>query len=195
MAFQIFEEGKSTLPVWLSYDPAQNILRGVPVARDRRLYRMTVHGIETLEFTLEVRDLESISNKDVIYGTNHTKVHTLRPRKCTNGKPLSVATIVFDRNINTLSGQARVDLIKKASSFADLPVDQFYMRSGRGYETALGLNEVMVLTAGPGSVRDPREQGVAVSWLIGCGIELAGKMPCFQFFAAPEFATNLHSCY
>ena len=127
-----------------------------------------------MEFTLEVKDLEAVSENDNIFGTNHTKLQKLRPPDCKNGIPLTVATISFDLCMKSLSGKARIDLIKKASLFADVPFGQFYMSSGRGHDTALHMNEVIVLTAGPGDVSETTEQGVAVSWPIGCGINMAG---------------------
>lgn len=127
-------------------------------------------------FALEVKDLDAVSNKDNIYGTNNTKLQNLKLPDCKDGKPLSVATIAFDLSMKTFSGQARMDLIRKVSLFANEPLEQLNMATGRGHETALHLSEIAVLTAGPGNVHEPKEQGIAISWPIGCGIGMKGKV-------------------
>ena len=130
-----------------------------------------MEGRTTHIFTLEVKDLAAIQ---ALQNTTETKVPSLKFPACQNGRPLAVATIVFDLNIKNLPGHKRVSLMKRVSSFADVALEHFQMCRGKGHSTAMGLKDVMMLTAGPGNVKDASKQGVAVSWQIGCGIDIAG---------------------
>ena len=56
----------------------------------------------------------------------------------------------------------------------DIHVDQLSLMPGKGEKTAFNLKDVVVLTAGPGWVKDPQERGVSVSWKIGCGDSITG---------------------
>ena len=81
---------------------------------------------------------------------------------------------MFDLNSRKLSGSKRVELLKSVSKWTYLDVDQLRLLPGKGEKTAFNLKEVVVLTAGPGWVKDPQERGVSVSWKIGCGDSITG---------------------
>ena len=166
------EEGKDSLPEWLSYDSRTNLLLGVPTNRDKQLHHIVVEERTENTFTLNVQDLASVK---VQHNTNVTKVPILDIPSCQNERPLAVATIVFDLNMKNLPGHKRIDLMKKVSSFADVALEHLHLCRGKGHSTAIGLKDVMMLTAGPGNVKDASEQGVAVSWQVGCGIDIAGN--------------------
>lgn len=168
---QVHEDGMESLPEWLSYNSQTNLLLGVPTVRDRQSYQIIIKGRSALTLTLQVQDLASAK---VQHNNNLTKVPIPDVPSCQNDRPLAVATIVFDLNMKNLSGKKRVDLMEQVSLFADVALGHLHMCRGKGHNTAVGLKDVMMLTAGPGTVKDASEQGVALSWQIGCGIDIAG---------------------
>jgi hypothetical protein len=172
---QVSEEGKNTLPKWLSFDSEKSLLYGVPSWRDKGTYHLQVHSTTTEPFTLYVKDLHDIATNPTLRNSNITKVPVVQEAICHSGLPVAAATIIFDVHAGKLSGKERVELLKRVAAFADVDVDNLRMSLGKGHNTALGLKDVMMLTAGPGNVREAKEPGVVISWQIGCGIDVAGE--------------------
>lgn len=106
--------------------------------------------------------------------SNETKIPSFAEPKCTNGIPVAVATVQFDLHIDKLYGEDRINLMRKLSDFADVGTMELHMAVGKGYSTAFGLKDIMMVTAGPGNVADSKQPGVVISWKIGCGIDLSG---------------------
>lgn len=126
-------------------------------------------------FTLYVKDLHDVASDVKLRNSNITKVPAFKEIVCHSGLPVAAATIIFDLHAGKLSGKVRAELLIKVSNFADIDVSNLHMSLGKGHGTALNLKDVMMLTAGPGNVHEPKEPGVVVSWQIGCGIDVAGK--------------------
>lgn len=166
------ENGKDSLPKWLSYDSGKNILQGVPSWRDKGTYSLQVKRSDVHTFEVTVKDFNEAS----LGNFNETKVPLVSWPHCPNRLPVAAATIIFDVNIANLNGDKRITLLQKVSAFVDVELEKLHMALGKGHNTAFGLKDIMILTAGPGDVADAKEPGVAVSWQIGCGIDIAGKL-------------------
>ena len=111
---------------------------------------------------------------------NDTKVPPFREPQCSNGMPVAVATILFDVYVGKLCGGERMKLLRKLADFADVNINDLHMAVGRGHNTAFGFKDVMMVTAGPGNVADSRQPGVAVSWQIGCDVDVSGMLYSYQ---------------
>lgn len=97
------------------------------------------------------------------------------PLDCPNNLPVVVATMVFDLSARKLSGAKRVELMKNVSKWSDVDIEMLRFLPGKGEKTAFNLKDVILLTAGPGWIKDVQERGVCVSWKIGCGVNIAGE--------------------
>ena len=128
--------------------------------------------------TIEVVEYEEDLNHFKVIRTNSL----VQPSKnasqllvdCPNHAPILVATLVFDLNSTKLSGANRIHLLNKVSSWLNIDVDNLRLMPGKGEKTAFNFKEVVILTAGPGWVKDRQERGVSVSWKIGCGDSITG---------------------
>ncbi|XP_031569872.1 uncharacterized protein LOC116304304 [Actinia tenebrosa] len=172
--YMVTEEGKKSLPKWLSFDSKNNELFGVPSWRDKGTYHLELRSTTTEHFTLYVKDLHDVATNPALRNSNITKVPLVHEAICYNGLPVAAATIIFDLHAGKLSGKDRIALLRRVAAFADVDVENLRMSLGKGHNTALNLKDVMMLTAGPGNVREAKEPGVVVSWQIGCGIDVAG---------------------
>lgn len=124
-------------------------------------------------FSIDVQDLHTmLENKSMI--SNETKVPPFTEPQCSQGMPVAVATIQFDLHMGKLCGGERMNLMRKLSNFAAVNMEDLHMSVGKGHGTAFGFKDVMMVTAGPGNVADPRQPGVVISWKIGCGMDIAG---------------------
>ena len=164
---------EDSLPSWLSYDPTSGTLQGVPSWRDKGITRLQAGDLAVHQFDLVVSDtsvatLSSLQN-------NSTKIPLVTRPQCPDRLPVTVATIVFDLKISSLSGNQRIRLLLLVAEVFNAKLDKFRLVAGKGHNTAFGLKDVMILTAGPGDVAEAKEPGVAVSWQIGCGTNIAGR--------------------
>ena len=130
-------------------------------------------GVVKAVFSMSVLDLYTVLENATLNFTD-IKVMTFKEPQCPQGLPLAAATIIFDLHMGKLSGGARMALIKKISNFVDTDTQDLHMSAGKGHNTAFGLKDVMMITAGPGNVADAKEPGIVVSWQIGCGNEAKG---------------------
>lgn len=106
--------------------------------------------------------------------SNETKVPAFTEPLCSHGMPVAVATVQFDLHARELCGEERMKLMRQLSEFVDVSIADLQMSAGKGHSTAFGFNNIMMITAGPGNVADPKKPGVVVSWKIGCGMDIAG---------------------
>lgn len=175
LCFQAVEKGKSTLPKWLSFDTSKNQLNGVPLWRDRGKVDIEIQTskYEKSVFSIDVQDLHSVLNNQSAY-SNETKVPSFREPQCSHGMPVAVATVLFDLQMGNLCGDERIKLMRKLSDFVDVDMADLHMSVGKGHNTAFGLKDVTMVTAGPGDVADSKHPGIAVSWQIGCGTHVTG---------------------
>ena len=125
-------------------------------------------------------DLHSLSN------SNNSKIPSYSQPKCPKGLPVAAASIVFDYHLGKLTGQARVDILKKVCDFVDVDVKNLHLLAGKGHNTAFGFKDVITVTAGPGNAADAKQPGIVVSWQIGCGIDIPGEFVFVFYFQ--EFA-------
>ncbi len=160
---------------------------GVPSSHDKGSHTIQLEVIhDETNKTADIINLLTIEVVEYEEDLNHFKIiwaNTLsKPGKntsqslldCANHAPVIVATLVFDFNSRKLSGAKRVELLKSVSDWTYIHVDQLSLMPGKGEKTAFNLKDVVVLTAGPGWVKDPQERGVSVSWKIGCGDSITG---------------------
>lgn len=183
------QRGQSSLPQWLSFDVDKSDLTGVPSWRDRgELYLdfQSKDGNLKHSLKIDVRDLRDSVEMVPLSKSNNTKFSSYPAPSCPKGLPVTVASIVFDYHLGKLKGQSRVEILRKVSDFADVDVRNLHLLAGKGHKTAFGLKDVITITAGPGNVADSRQPGVVVSWQIGCGIDIPGKLG----FTDPVFTSN-----
>lgn len=160
---------------------------GVPSYRDKGSHtiRLDIVNDETNKtadtinlLTIEVVEYEEDLNHFKVIRTN-TLAQTSKNTSellvdCPNHAPILVATLVFDLNSTKLSGANRIHLLDKVSSWLNIDVNLLRWMPGKGEKTAFNFKEVVILTAGPGWVKDRQERGVSVSWKIGCGDSITG---------------------
>ena len=179
------QRGQAPLPQWLSFDADKASLVGVPSWRDRgELYLDYQSKDGSLEQFLKI-DIKDLRDGDLqpSSNSNNTKTVSYPTPKCPKGLPVAAASIVFDYHLGKLSGQTRVEILKKVSEFVAVDVNNLHLSAGKGHSTAFGFKDVITVTAGPGNVADSKQPGVVVSWQIGCGIDIPGEfhLPCFRF--------------
>jgi len=174
LSYQIREEGKKSLPKWLSFDQDKNLLYGVPSWRDKGTYHLELHTTKTKPFIVYVKDVHDVASDIKLRNSNLTKIPSFKEIVCHSGLPVAAATIIFDLHAGKLGGKERAALLQRVAAFADIDVSNLHMSLGKGHSTALNLKDVMMLTAGPGNVHEAKEPGVVISWQIGCGIDVAG---------------------
>ena len=165
------------LPKWLSFDATKNQLYGLPLKRDKGKIDIEVHlrysAFDKAVFSIDVQDLHTLlENKSMI--SNETKVPPFTEPHCSQGMPVAIATIQFDLRVGELCGEERMKLMRKLSDFINVNIEDLHMSAGKGHSTAFGFKNIMLITAGPGNVADPRKPGIVVSWKIGCGMDIAG---------------------
>ena len=150
-------------------------LHGVPVWHDKGKVEIEIQMRKSNDkavFTIDVQDLHTMLNNQSTI-SNETKVPPFTEPQCSYGMPVAVATILFDLDMGKLCGGERINLMRKLSDFVDVHVNELHMVVGRGHNTAFGFKDVTMVTAGPGNVADSRQPGVAVSWQIGCGVDVS----------------------
>ena len=180
--FKFRTPDNENLPSWLEYDSTRHLFLGVPSYHDKGSHTIRLEVIhdetnktaDKINFlTIEVVEYEEDLNHFKILRINTmsipSKNRSQSPLDCSNHVPIIAATLVFDFNSRKLSGSKRVELLKSVSDWTSIDVDQLRVLPGKGEKTAFNLKDVVVLTAGPGWVKDPQERGVSVSWKIGCG--------------------------
>ena len=176
------------MPSWLTFAADKNLLIGVPSHHDKgsHVIQLDVINAETNK-TVELINLLSIYVVQNDQDLNHysilkpsplaqqsAKNASRSPLDCSGNMPFIVATIVFDLSARKLSGAKRVELLKSVSEWSDVDIENLRFLPGKGDKTAFNLKDVILLTAGPGWVKDAQERGVCVSWKIGCGVNIAG---------------------
>ena len=174
----MFQKEQTSLPQWLSYDAKKASLTGVPSWRDRgELYLDFKAQDGSIKHSLKI-DIKDLRDGDLqpSSDSNNTKIRSYPQPKCPNGLPVAAASIIFDYQLGKLSGQARVEILNKVSDFVDVDVKNLHLLAGKGHNTAFGFKDVITVTAGPGNVADSKQPGVVVSWQIGCGIDIPGKL-------------------
>lgn len=174
--YKVSAQGKPGLPRWLSFDSAKNQLHGVAQWRDKGKVDIEIHSVKRNDkavFTIFIQDLHTLLNNQSLF-SNETKVPDFTEPKCVNGLPVAVATVLFDLNMETFSGSGRENLMSKLSDFVNVNINNIHMAVGRGHNTAFGLKDATVVTAGPGNVADSKQPGIAISWQIGCGVDVSG---------------------
>ena len=128
--------------------------------------------IAVVEYEEDLNHFEIIRTNTLTQTSN--KNSSQSSLDCPNHAPVIVATLVFDLNSRKLNGHHRVELLKGVSGWLGTDIDHLRWMPGKGEKTAFNLKDVVVLTAGPGWVKDPQERGVSVSWKIGCGDSATG---------------------
>lgn len=165
------------LPKWLSFDATKNQIYGLPLKRDKGRVDIEVHlrdsGLHKAVFSIDVQDLHTmLENKSMM--SNETKVPPFTEPLCSHGMPVTVATVQFDLHVGELCGEERMKLMRQLSEFVDVNIADLHMSAGKGHSTAFGFKNIVMITAGPGNVADPKKPGIVVSWKIGCGMDIAG---------------------
>lgn len=171
---QVVQRGQASLPQWLSYIEEKSVLLGVPTWRDRGDFFIDFQSKDgNIEHSLkiQVKDLrDEVSQPSS--RSNNTKTSSYSKPKCPKGLPVAAASIVLDFHLEKVTGEMRVEIMKKVHDFVDVDMKNLHMLAGKGHNTAFGLKDVITVTAGPGNVADSKQPGVVVSWQIGCGIDI-----------------------
>ena len=94
------------------------------------------------------------------------------PFHCSNGLPVTTASIIFNANIKNFAGKNRVKILRKLARFVDIGVHEVVLVHGNPLNTLFDDN---VLTAGPGDQLFSKEPGITLTWKVKCGTDIAGK--------------------
>ncbi|KAK0052382.1 dystroglycan [Biomphalaria pfeifferi] len=167
----------SSLPSWLQFDDVNNVLQGIATPKDagQLFLVITAKGKSSqasVTFTLIVRDV-----------TSHTLGAPLRFKSsgaefvhCKATEPETVATVVVDVDMESLSVTQRIMLMKSFSSHMQLHEDMVKL-------TPVGsspLHDNSALVSGTGDAVSPKTPGMFISWPVGCGQVKDGHFPVLQ---------------
>lgn len=179
--FEVFQKKQGALPQWLSFDSEKSSLVGVPSWRDRGQYDLDIRSKGNVQRSLKinVKDLRD-GDLQLLSNSNNSKLVSYPEPNCPKGMPVAAASIVLDYHLGKLTGRERADILRKLSNFVDVDAGKLHMLAGKGHNTAFGFKDVITVTAGPGNVADSKQPGVAVSWQVGCSVDIpSARMASF----------------
>ena len=177
---QVTEAAMDTLPSWLNFNPLKAELSGIPEPKDKGQVYLEVKAIGDHNsraddvFSIEVVDDSSMSvgaSKPKKVGDNVPKLV-----RCRREEPETVSTVIVDVDIHSLNPSERIGIFSNLASHLNLATEMLKMLPVGNKP----MFDTTALVAGPGDTKEPKHQGVLVSWLVGCGKVEADHLPVLQ---------------
>ncbi|XP_077573116.1 dystroglycan 1-like [Stigmatopora nigra] len=179
---QLTEMGQPTLPQWLYWDKKSCILRGLALEQDKGVYHISVSGRETHEkpgnqefpstvFSIEVYPEERADTEPSLLALQ-SDVSGLQPFTCGPEETVTVLTVILDADLTKMVAEQRVTLLTVMRMFSLVPVE--HMRVVPVVNNR--LFDMSAFMAGPGNAKKVVENGVLLSWKLGCALD-QGNIP------------------
>ncbi|XP_030640962.1 dystroglycan-like [Chanos chanos] len=173
------EVGRAELPPWLHWDAEHCLLLGVPLEGDKGLHHISASLLELdsesstnsnlpqLEvFTITVA-LEEQSEVEVVPLVSQVECYLSAACVCASGQPVTVLTVILDADLTKMSSLDRVALLSKMSHFANVAPEQMRVMPVVNNR----LFDMSAFVAGPGNAKKVVENGVLLSWKLGCALD------------------------
>ncbi|XP_054710695.1 dystroglycan 1-like [Uloborus diversus] len=164
--FEVTEAGETSLPLWLSYDDDSQTFTGVPLEKDVGQYYISVKAVGNAQGGKSAKDVFSIEVVDDSPEAKSPEGEIFS--YCANGESQTVANLVIDTNLEELNTSEKVNLLKKLSSYFNIPAKRFKL-SPKNEKNSLDLSAVL---AGPGNAQTLTRKGAVVEWRIGCSLTI-----------------------
>lgn len=175
--FEVAEAGEETLPKWLHYLEASRTFIGVPLDTDIGQHYITVKAISEHADEAPVTD-KSAAARDVFSidvleepqtfqrATSMSNLNQQEPAKCSSTEPVTLATLIIDADIPSLSPSSRAHILGSFLRFLNLPVHAVKLMAMAPGSHAFDDSAIM---AGPGDTLQRKTSGALLQWRVGCG--------------------------
>ncbi|XP_051913958.1 dystroglycan 1-like [Hippocampus zosterae] len=178
----VTEMGRTALPQWLYWDKENCILRGLALEQDKGVYHIAVSGRDTsvttgsrdfpsTVFSIEVHPEERADTEPSLLALQ-SDPSGLQPFTCGPEEPVTVLTVILDADLTKMVAEQRVTLLSVMRRFSHVPVE--HMRVVPVVNNR--LFDMSAFVAGPGNAKKVVENGVLLSWKLGCALE-QGNIP------------------
>ncbi|KAM3622360.1 uncharacterized protein V6R79_023752 [Siganus canaliculatus] len=171
---KITEMGKDSLPTWLHWDASSRVLRGLPLDEDKGVHYISVSiSNETKSpssevFSIEVHPEDHLDADSAQLASNQaTTEDDVQPFFCGNEEPVTVLTVILDADLTKMSSEQRVELLDNMRSFSGVGLQHMKMLPVVNNR----LFDMSAFMAGPGNAKKVVENGVLLSWKLGCSLE------------------------
>ncbi|XP_068171872.1 dystroglycan 1 [Antennarius striatus] len=174
---QITEMGKDSLPSWLFWDAGSKVLQGLPLDEDKGVHYISVsvsNHTKPLEtpssevFSIEVHPEDYLDSDSGQPASNQASTkNDIQPFMCADEEPVTVLTVILDADLTKMSSEERVELLDNMRSFSKVELQ--HMRILPVVNNR--LFDMSAFMAGPGNAKKVVENGVLLSWKLGCSLE------------------------
>ncbi|XP_061760154.1 dystroglycan 1-like [Nerophis ophidion] len=176
------EMGQPALPSWLYWDKGNCILRGLALEQDKGVYHISVSGQDMNEktgsqespstvFSIEVYPEERADTEPSLLALQ-SNISGLQPFTCGPEEPVTVLTVILDADLTKMVAKQRVSLLTNMRKFSHVPIE--HMRLVPVVNNR--LFDMSAFMAGPGNAKKVVENGVLLSWKLGCALD-QGNIP------------------
>ncbi|CAN0097589.1 dystroglycan 1 [Lampetra fluviatilis] len=165
----VTEEGKKSLPDWLSWNAELNTLFGLPLEANTGLYFIAIsHPSPNGDVhRKEMFPLHVVSEQ------SNSRVTDKLPSfpgsadgGCGPEEAVTVLTIIIDADLTKMNPGQRLQLLKKMEAFSDVKVDKIKLMPVINNR----LFDMSAFMAGPGNAKKVIENGALLSWKLGCSL-------------------------
>ncbi|XP_061617521.1 dystroglycan 1-like [Phyllopteryx taeniolatus] len=179
---QLTEMGQPALPQWLYWDKESCFLIGLALEQDKGVYHISVSGRDTNEktgspefpstvFSIEVYPEERADTEPSLLALQ-SDVSGLQPFTCGPEEPVTVLTVILDADLTKMLTEQKVTLLTVMRRFSHVPAE--HMRVVPVVNNR--LFDMSAFMAGPGNAKKVVENGVLLSWKLGCALD-QGSIP------------------
>ncbi|MEQ2220328.1 hypothetical protein ILYODFUR_004330 [Ilyodon furcidens] len=173
---KVSEMGKDSLPAWLHWDVGSRILRGLPLDQDKGVHYISVtisnhtkpSSSSSEVFSIEVHPEDHFDADPSQLLSNQAAIEDhVQPFMCSNEEPITVLTVILDADLTKMSSEQRVELLDNMRSFSGVELQYMKMLPVVNNK----LFDMSAFMAGPGNAKKVVENGVLLSWKLGCSLE------------------------
>ncbi|XP_061584007.1 dystroglycan 1-like [Cololabis saira] len=169
---KITELGKETLPDWLHWDASSRILRGLPLEEDKGVHYISISISNNTKasssemFSIEVHPEDHLDVDSAQLLSEQASTED-EPFICGNEEPVTVLTVILDADLTKMSSEQRVELLDNMRSFSRVELQHMKMLPVVNNR----LFDMSAFVAGPGNAKKVVENGVLLSWKLGCSLD------------------------
>lgn len=172
---KITEMGKDSLPAWLHWDANSRILQGLPLEEDKGVHYISVSisshtkaSSSSEVFSIEVHPEDHLDADSAQLASNQVSIEDdVQPFMCGNEEPVTVLTVILDADLTKMSSEQRVELLDNMRSFSGVGLQHMKILPVVNNR----LFDMSAFMAGPGNAKKVVENGVLLSWKLGCSLE------------------------
>ncbi|XP_073325302.1 dystroglycan 1 [Pagrus major] len=172
---KITEMGKESLPAWLHWDASSRILQGLPLEEDKGVHYISVSisnhtksSSSSEVFSIEVHPEDYTDADSAQLASNQASTEDdIQPFMCGNEEPVTVLTVILDADLTKMSSEQRVELLDNMRSFSGVGLQHMKILPVVNNR----LFDMSAFMAGPGNAKKVVENGVLLSWKLGCSLD------------------------